>query len=146
MNTTAPALPGIALLRYAVGGGPRARPTSAYAVDLELRHGIRLLGTGQRLDGLTKGAADRVVPPHQPERRDTEEADMRIAVVETKVTAAGITDVRAVGVTAPAPARPSATRRAQAALFRRCATTGPVLRPRSLAVPAAALTAGQTSR
>ena len=38
MNTTAPALPSIALRRYAVGGGPRARPTSAYGVDLELRH------------------------------------------------------------------------------------------------------------
>ncbi len=38
MTTTAPVIPSLAILRYAMGGGPRARPTSAYAEDLGLRH------------------------------------------------------------------------------------------------------------
>ncbi|BEP12954.1 hypothetical protein acdb102_12650 [Acidothermaceae bacterium B102] len=67
--------------------------------------------------------------------RDSKEADMRITVVEANVTAAGIADIRPIGVAAPAPVRPSATRRAHAALTRR-RSTGPAQhrRPTTVAI------------
>ena len=58
---------------------------------------------------------------------------MRITVHQTLVTTAGITDLRPVGVLAPAPVRPSATRRAHAALTRG-RSTGPAPHRGSLAV------------
>ena len=60
---------------------------------------------------------------------------MRITVHQTQAVRSGIADLRPVGVLAPAPVRPSVTRRAHAALTRRRSTrsTGPAVRRRTVA-------------